>query len=285
MTDIIKNIGFIGTGFVGGSLIRNMEARGFKNLVTYSLEHQETKEQIKDCFITFIAVPTPTIKGHLDTTILEEVLGLIGDGNVAVIRSTVDVEALYRLQAIFDNISIIHNPEFLDEVTAQSDTDNPQKQILGVWNTEDEGEVAIANIVMDMLPEAPYKAIMTYKESAMIKYIHNAFFVFKNVFFNMSYDLVKRNEGDWDEVIKAVVSDKRITPTHTNIFHKSGRGAGGHCLIKDFPVFKDMVGKTNQWDMTDRTELAYDICALVEKHNLDTLKTADKDQDIVSECY
>lgn len=288
MQDIKQfKIGFIGLGFVGGSLSNNLEKRGFKNLVKYSTDPQfaANKEKIKDCAFTFIAVPTPTVNGKIKTDILEEVLGLIGRGNAAIVRSTVTADELYRLQAKFDEINILHSPEFLDEATAQADTDNPQKTIVGIANEQDEISRQLAQVVLEILPKAPYSDIMAFRDSAAIKYIHNAFFVVKNVFFNMAFDMVARNGGNWPQVIDAILTDKRITPVHTNIYHKTGRGAGGHCLIKDFPIFKEMVGKTNKWDMTERTERDYDILSLIEKQNLDTLRMSGKDENIVAECY
>ena len=284
MFDDKSPIGFIGLGFVGGSLVNNFVKRGYKNLVRYSTapEYEPNKWKIKHCFVTFIAVPTPTVKGKLNTDILEEVLPLIGKGNVAVIRSTVTGEELYRLQNKFGDITILHSPEFLDEVTAQEDTDNPQKNIIGMFNPMEDDE--IARYVLALLPEAPYSDIVSFDDSAAIKYIHNAFFVVKNVFFNIAYDMVQRNGGNWQDVIEAILTDKRITKTHTDIFHKSGRGAGGHCLIKDFPVFREMVGNTGE-DITERTERDYDILSLIEAQNIDTLLESEKDNDIISDCY
>jgi UDP-glucose 6-dehydrogenase len=35
-------------------------------------------------------------------------------------------------------------------------------------------------------------------------------------------------------------ADKRIGRTHLDAVHKGGRGAGGHCFIKDMAAFAEM---------------------------------------------
>jgi len=47
------------------------------------------------------------------------------------------------------------------------------------------------------------------------------------------YDLCKALGIDYEIVRECVAEDKRITPSHMDIFHGGYRGYGGKCLPKD----------------------------------------------------
>ncbi len=47
------------------------------------------------------------------------------------------------------------------------------------------------------------------------------------------YDICQRLGVDYDRVKEGAAADKRIGPTHLEIFHKGYRGYGGKCLPKD----------------------------------------------------
>lgn len=80
----------------------------------------------------------------------------------------------------------------------------------------------------------------------MVKYIGNCFLYSKVVFFNIMFDLIKKQKLDYESVRLAVVGDPRIGESHTKVVHnsghtrKQGRGAGGHCFIKDYDALLEM---------------------------------------------
>jgi UDPglucose 6-dehydrogenase len=67
----------------------------------------------------------------------------------------------------------------------------------------------------------------------MVKYYGNTWFSAKVVFANQMYDLCQKIGVDYEIVKEAAAADKRIGPTHLEIFHKGYRGYGGKCLPKD----------------------------------------------------
>ena len=272
-----KKIGFIGQGYVGKNLADNLEKREF-NIVRYSLEekYKMNKEKIKECQIVFIAVPTPTSVGIADASIINESLKLVADGSIVCIKSTMQHWDLLDLQSVYTKLTILHSPEFLDENTAKTDTDNPKKNIIGIPVRSDFSAKEAAEEVMKILPKAPYEKICNYEDSTMIKYIHNSFFFIKNVFFNLAYDLAQKNGANWEDIREAVLSDPRITPIHTIPVDKGGRGAGGNCLPKDFTVFKEMFRRGCQKDKVGNAFLR-----AAEKRNLRYLINSEKSMDIV----
>ncbi len=96
---------------------------------------------------------------------------------------------------------------------------------------------------------------------------------------NMLYDLVQKSEGNWEHVREAMIADPRIGESHTQPVHSSGRGAGGHCFIKDFEAFRLMY-MDNVGDHEGNALLA----AEVAKNN-SLLKQSNKDIDLLKGVY
>jgi UDP-glucose 6-dehydrogenase len=60
---------------------------------------------------------------------------------------------------------------------------------------------------------------------------------------------------------------------------RAGRGAGGHCFIKDFKAFREVYEKV----VPDATSLA--ILKSLEEKNIELLTTSGKDLDLLREVY
>ena len=241
-----ETIGFIGQGWIGKHYADDFENRGYKT-IRYALEEEylQNKELIKDCRITFVAVPTPTTPDGFDSSILENSLAVVGKGSVAVIKSTTIPGLIVQLQEKFPEIFVLHSPEFLVEKTAAHDAANPNRNIIGVPEDNDEYR-KIAQEVIDVLPIAPYNRVMSSKESELVKYAGNCFLYTKVLYMNMLYDVVEKSGGEWPVVREAMINDPRIGESHTEPLHDSGRGAGGHCLIKDFEAFRIFHNSNNR---------------------------------------
>ena len=134
---------------------------------------------------------------------------------------------------------------------------------------------------MKVLPYAPYGLICSAKEAAFIKYGGNCWFYFKVLFINMLYDLVKASGDDisWEKIRDAMAADHRIGRTHLDPIHKSGRGAGGHCFIKDFDAFRKLYAEK----VSDGPGLAI-LDDLVIK-NIEYLTDSNKDLDLLEDVY
>ena len=80
--------GFIGQGWIGKNYADHFEDRSF-DVVRYAKEepYAKNKNQISQCDIVFIAVPTPTTREGFSAKIVEDVLTCVGKGKVAVIKS------------------------------------------------------------------------------------------------------------------------------------------------------------------------------------------------------
>jgi len=280
-------IGFIGQGFIGKNYADDFERRGY-GVVRYALEpqYQNNKEKIKDCDIVFIAVPTPTTSAGFDASILRAVLPLIGTGKTAVIKSTTLPGTIKELQAAFPDIYVLHSPEFLAEKSAAYDAAHPQRNVVGVPEKTPEHE-ARAREVLSVLPQAPYELVADSTETELIKYAGNFFLYVKVLYGNLMYDMAQSLGVDYDVVRTAVGADPRIGPSHLRVVdtsgHKgavSGRGAGGHCFIKDTAALRMQYESLNP---TDTTGIA--LLRALEAKNGELLKASGKDLELLKAVY
>lgn len=272
-------IGFIGQGWIGKHYADDFEKRGY-DVVRFALEEPyiQNKEKIGECDIVFIAVPTPTTKEGFDDSIVRKVITLVGMGKTAVIKSTILPGTTESIQKENPDLFVLHSPEFLVESTAAYDASHPNRNIVGI-PVENDVYRAKAQAVLDVLPDAPYARIMSSKDAEFVKYAGNCFLFTKVMYMNLLYDLVSAKGGDWKSVRDAFIHDPRIGASHTEPVHKTGRGAGGHCFIKDFEAFREMYGK--EVKDTYGSEL---LEALAHK-NIELLVNSEKDMDLVEGVY
>ena len=272
-------IGFIGQGWIGKNYADNFEERGY-NVTRYALEepYLKNKDKIKNCDIVFIAVPTPTTPAGFDDSIVRKAIKLVGNDKTAVIKSTLLPGSTESIQKENPNIFVVHSPEFLVEVTAKHDATNPKRNIVGIPKN-DKGYRQKAQIVIDILPSAPYNLVCDSREAELIKYSGNCWLYFKVIYINMLYDLSQKLDCDWEKIKDAMGADPRIGSSHMNPVHKSGRGVGGHCLIKDFAAFSTMYKELINDD------LGSEILKSIKNKNINLLKNSGKDLDLLKEVY
>ena len=278
-------IGFIGQGFIGKNYADQLEVHGHTP-VRYSLEPEYVgnKDALKQCDIVFIAVPTPTTTEGFDDSILRSAVALTAEGATVVIKSTVVPGTTESLQAEYPTRFVMHSPEFLTESTAAHDVQHPIRNIVGIPKDTPEYR-ARAKVVLSLFAESPYTAVTTAREAEIIKYAANCLLFSKVVMVNLFYDLARKNTAEWDTIREALKADPRLGTSHFDPVHKSGptattlgRGAGGHCFIKDFESFRMMYANLN-----DPKGSAL-LDAMVEKNN-ELLRTSGKDLDLLRGVY
>ncbi len=274
-----KKIGFIGQGWIGKNYADNFEQRGFR-VVRYALEepYRKNKEKIKDCDVVFIAVPTPTTPTGFDYSIVEKAVALVGEGKSAVIKSTILPGTTKKLQTKYRQLLVFYSPEFLSEVTVVHDVANPFSNIVGM-SVNNKTYQRAATEILSILPSAPFKLICDSNEAELIKYAHNSSGYVQIIFFNLLYDLTQKIGADWTVVNKALINDPYVPNRYAQPVHKSGRGAGGHCFIKDFSALADFYR-----EMVDDKE-GNEIFKANEKKNIKLLLESNKDLDLLGGVY
>jgi UDPglucose 6-dehydrogenase len=283
-------IGFIGQGWIGRHYADEFESRMY-DVVRYSLEAQYVgnKDRISACSVVFIAVPTPTTPDGFDYSIVEEALTLVGAGNIAVIKSTLLPGTTEKLQTTFPDIFVLHSPEFLVEKTAAYDAAKPQRNLIGI-PVNSPKYIEKAEAILRILPEAPYNKIMSSRDAEMVKYAGNCFLFTKVIFMNLLYDIAEKSGCNFEDIREAFIHDPRIGQSHTQPVHTSGhingiqeatqeRGAGGHCLIKDFEAFRTMYAHTTHDTYGDA------VLKAMAEMNVNLLLSSNKDKDLLEGVY
>ncbi len=272
-------IGFIGQGFIGKNYADDFERRGY-TVVRYSMEepHVKNGDKISDCDIVFIAVPTPTTPKGFSADIVKKVVKLVGREKIAVIKSTVVPGTTKKIQKENPKVTVLYSPEFLSEATAAYDASHPFSNIVGVSKKGKPQENA-AKLVHSVLPKADFTLTCDSSEAEIIKYGHNVSGYMQILTFNILYDLAKTLGGDWKNIGKAFKADALIPNRYSDPVHKSGRGAGGNCFIKDFAalfsLYKEVV----------KDPMGVALLKAAEDKNINLLLSSHKDLALVEGVY
>jgi UDPglucose 6-dehydrogenase len=278
-------VGFIGQGWIGKQYADDFETRGFE-VVRYALEapYRDARDRIAECAIVFIAVPTPTTRSGFDASALRAVLPLIGEGRIAVIKSTLLPGTTEALQKEFPATILLHSPEFLRETSAAYDAAHPTRNIIGL-PLDTEAHQKAARAVLDVLPSAPFTKIMPARTAELVKYSGNVFLALKVVYANLLYDLADDLDVDYETLRESLAADPRIGPSHLSPVAASGhseapgRGAGGHCFIKDLEAFRSLYAASLEDSAGDSL-----LDALVRKNNA-LLTASGKDLELLEGVY
>ncbi len=272
-------IGFIGQGYIGKNYADDFERRGYET-VRYALEepYRANKEKIKDCDYVFIAVPTPTTPEGFSAHIVKDAIGLVGKGKTAVIKSTIVPGTTKKFQEDYPDRTVVYSPEFLSEATAAHDAAHPYMNVVGLTKDTAEQKAKAAEIHA-ILPEAPFSHTCTSTEAEIVKYSHNGAAYTQIIFFNLMYELAKQKGCDWEAIQQALEHDPWIPSRYARPVHKSGRGAGGHCFIKDIAAIR------REYEKHFANSSGVAVFDAMEKKNIDLLRSSDKDLDLLSDVY
>jgi UDPglucose 6-dehydrogenase len=273
-------IGFIGQGWIGKAYSDLLEERGYQ-VVRYSLEKPwiKNKDKIKECDIVFIAVWTPTTPKGFDISVVQSVLPLVGEGKIAVIKSTVLPGTTEILQKKFPKITVLFSPEFLSIASHVHDAAHPFVNLVGMPIGDAKHHLA-AEKVMKVIPRAPYSLICKSSEAEVFKYTHNLSGYTQVILFNLVYDMAQKTGASWDVVYRAVQADPFIPKRYADPVHKSGRGAGGDCFIKDMAAFRRHYKKLVPTDKEGAK-----VLEAMEAKNFDLLVSTSKDIDLLAGVY
>jgi len=228
---------------------------------------------IEETDITFICVGTPSKQdGSIDLCYIKEVAIEIGKQlkqknkfHVVVVKSTVlpgttrDVVLplieKYSDKKAGEGFGIAMNPEFLKEGVAIDDFLNPDRIVIGFYDSKSK------ETLKELYSSFTCPIVQTSLSAAeMIKYASNSFLATKVSFANEIGNLCKTLGIDSYEVAEGMGYDKRIGRS----FLDSGIGWGGSCFPKDLKALTNWAKKQG--------EKTYLINSAIEVNNLQPLK-------------
>jgi nucleotide sugar dehydrogenase len=235
----------VGHGFVGKAVDYGFNSSKLeKHIIDPKYGNKIEDLKYKNIDIAFICVPTPMkVNGEIDSSIVEKCVSYL-DANTSgliVIKSTITPSALQKIINQKNEDRIVFNPEFLTEKNANEDFVNP---IMHVFGGDRDTTKLVERIYEDYSLCKPCPVYhMSAIEASLVKYGINTFLASKVVWFNQFYDIVQQYDGNYGTVLRGIVTDKRIGPSHTTVPGYDGkRGFGGACFPKDSAAFLKMTG-------------------------------------------
>ena len=182
----------------------------------------------------FVIIATPTNydpdTNYFDTSTVESCIDNLHSQNskaTIIIRSTLPVGFIERVQKKYPNQEIIFIPEFLREGRALHDSLYPSRIVVGSHSDQAK---KFANLLVEGATNKEVEVIHTKPtEAESSKLFANAFLAMRVTFFNELDSFAMARNLDTKEIVKAVSLDPRIGDYYNN----PSFGYGGYCLPKD----------------------------------------------------
>jgi UDPglucose 6-dehydrogenase len=190
-----------------------------------------SKEQVNQCDVTFICVPTPNTKeGDLDISIVEEVVAWC-ESPLIVIRSTVNPGTCDYLKNKY-NKRLVIQPEYLGESVNHPMTDQKTRPFLIIG-----GEPHDRRILIDLYTSVYNANInirqVTAYEAEVIKLSENRAIAFKVAECQELYDACQASGIDYYVIREAVYSDDPRFNLWWTWVYNDNRGFQSKCIPKD----------------------------------------------------
>jgi UDPglucose 6-dehydrogenase len=229
------NIGLIGCGFVGGSLLKSFKLKGVSVNAYDKYKNIGSIMSVSNADIIFMCLPTPFIKSRgFCKDALYENLDLLEKHSfkgLVIIKSTVEPGFTKNLNSKY-SFTVCHNPEFLTARTAFEDFHSQSHIVFGLTEETDETKFIIESMSY-MYPNAEI-SVCTSDESECMKLFCNNFYAMKVMIFNEFYDLCNKKGYSYDNVVSLMLKNNWINPMHTVVPGPDGDLAyGGACFPKD----------------------------------------------------
>ncbi len=182
----------------------------------------------------FVIISTPTNydpdTNYFDTSTVETCIENLNSQNskaTVIIRSTLPVGFVERVQKKYLKQEIIFVPEFLREGKALHDSLYPSRIVVGSHSDQAK---KFAQLLVEGATKKDVKVLYTKPtEAESSKLFANAFLAMRVTFFNELDTFAMARNLDTKEIVKAVSLDPRIGDYYNN----PSFGYGGYCLPKD----------------------------------------------------
>lgn len=230
-----------GYGFVGKAVAKALRTK-HEVVIVDPKYTTDTIADNHDADGLIICVDTPTSDGVCNIGNVVNVMDTVPIFMPVLIKSTITPGILLELDELYNNYSIVYNPEFLRARTADQDFIDQKYCVLGGEDPEGFWQELFTSI----LPNCKLFFHCTIAEAATVKYGINAFLATKVAFFNQLYDICQQNGADYRMVRQMITHDSRIGNSHTLVPGLDGeRGFGGHCFPKDTEAFVHYANQIN----------------------------------------
>lgn len=221
-------VAIIGLGWVGKSM-----QKLFPDSIDYDPAYGDsaTEEEVNDCDVAFVCVPTPVIgEGKLDTSIVENVIRWC-KCSLIVVRSTVNPGDCRKW---FDerNKFIVYQPEYLGETPAHPLLDPKTRPFLIIGGL-DEDKRKLIELYTEVYNANISIRQTTWEEAEVIKLTENRAIAFKVAQCQELYDVCQLTGIDYYTIREAVYGDDPRFNLWWTFVYVEKRGMNSKCIPKD----------------------------------------------------
>lgn len=220
-------VGCIGAGVVGNAL---QQLCGPETVLYDIRPGFASREQINECDVVFVSVPTAMRPdGSCDTSIVEDAIGWV-KAPLIIIRSTIAPGTTDRLIAKY-NKRIVFQPEYLGETVRHVFGNMAERDFVVLGGTTENTSLA-ADFYKHYYNSYVRYYFCDAVTAEVAKYMENAFYAVKVTFMNEFYDIARAHGVDFNVLREIWLADPRISRDHTFVYPWA-RGFSGKCLPKD----------------------------------------------------
>lgn len=229
----MKKIGIVGYGYVGKGMKKFLKDH-YEIRVSDPAYQSHSKEEINQCDLAIISVPTPMKKDKsCDTSLVEEAVSWL-ETPVIWIRSTIAPGTTEALKKKYKK-RIVFSPEYLgvgSYWTPHKFHENEKEMPYMILGGDKKDTRYIINIIAPIMGPVKQYRQTDATTAELVKYMENTFFGLKVTFVNEIFEISKALNVDFYETRDLWILDPRINPMHTMVF-ENNRGFSGKCLPKD----------------------------------------------------
>lgn len=225
-------VGIIGYGHVGRAIHKIFpDAQVFDHAIS---DYTETREQINQCDMAIISVPTPEDRKNngLDCSIVEEVIAWV-KCPLILIKSTVEVGFTDKMKAKYKK-RICMSPEYYGESRYYQPFEwfDPIAWPYLIVGGDPKDVAEVFDFFTPKLGPLKNYMACTAKEAEMTKLMENVFFATKVTFCNEMALICEHNGVSYHNVRELWGLDPRLSKMHSSVF-PDNRGFSGKCFPKD----------------------------------------------------
>ncbi len=190
-----------------------------------------TKEDVNNCDVVFICVPTPNMgEGRLDTSIVEDVVSWVACPLI-VIRSTVNPGTTDFLAETYRK-RIIFSPEYLGETVNHPMTNQKERPFVIIGGSPENRRKVIELYTGVYNANTRIRQVSAY-EAEVIKLSENRAIAFKVAGCQELYDACEKAGVDYYTIRDAVYGDDPRFNLWWTFIYPDKRGMNSKCLPKD----------------------------------------------------
>lgn len=222
------SIVFLGYGTIGKHEYKKLEKLK-PDIYDPSLGYTLRKLPKEEYDFAFVCVPTPTVDGKCDTSIVEDAI-LSVDAKIYVVKSTVIPTTCERIANLTGKHIVFSQENY--GATQHASNFEYNFTILG-GNKED--CLQVQQLLQEVYDARHIFRIVDFRTAELSKYMLNSFLAMKVNFCNAFWEISNSLNISYEELRECFVLDPRINPAHTFVYNDRPFW-DSHCFNKDVPA-------------------------------------------------